>query len=216
MGVLMSLVAAVETKDGWLWPRGDQHTWDAVWHEVRSELPVLLSLVPKKGVVVQAGGNGGIWVRELAAHFGRVYTYEPDPINFRCLVHNCPFPNVVFTNGAVGDKTDFLKMRHINGNPGAAQVESGGIIPVHRIDNLGLDACDLLQLDIEGFEHEALRGAAQTIEMHRPVICLEMQKVDLAAQYGSSNAAIEGWLTERGYRLERRMHMDNVFVPLAR
>jgi FkbM family methyltransferase len=213
MGVLMSLTDAVELKDGWLWPKGDNHTWDAVWREVRSELPELLALVPRRRVVVQAGGNGGIWVRELAAKFERVYTYEPDPINFRCLVHNCPFPNVVFTNGAVGDRADFLKMKHHPGNPGAAQVEAGEIIPVHRIDSLNLDACNLLQLDIEGFEHEGLRGAERTILRHKPVICLEMQKVDLAAQYGSSNELITAWLAERGYKLHMRMHMDNVFVP---
>lgn len=211
----MSLAAAVEQKDGWLWPKGDNHTWDAVWREVTTELPVLLSLVPERRVVVQAGGNGGIWVRGLAEHFARVYTYEPDPVNFRCLVHNCPFPNVVFTNGAVGDKPDFLKMRHINGNPGAAQVEPGGIIPVHRIDSLDLDCCDLLQLDVEGFEHEALRGAERTILRCKPVVCLEMQEANLASLYGSSNDAISGWLTNRGYRRERRMHMDNVFVHAA-
>jgi len=41
------------------------------------------------------------------------------------------------------------------------------------IDDLGLDACDLIQLDVEGFEAKVLQGASQTITRCRPVIMVE-------------------------------------------
>jgi len=44
---------------------------------------------------------------------------------------------------------------------------------LRAIDDLGLAACHLLKLDIEGMEVEALRGAEQTVRAHRPLIYVE-------------------------------------------
>ena len=41
------------------------------------------------------------------------------------------------------------------------------------IDQLGLNNCDLIHLDIEGGEYDALMGAEQTIKRFSPLICLE-------------------------------------------
>lgn len=54
------LTEQVETnKEGWLWPKGDAHTWPTVVQEL-DEIPVLAALCPEKRVCVQAGGNGGL------------------------------------------------------------------------------------------------------------------------------------------------------------
>jgi hypothetical protein len=44
---------------------------------------------------------------------------------------------------------------------------------------LKLDACDLIQLDVEGFEGKVLEGAIETIIKYSPVITTEtLQGVD--------------------------------------
>jgi hypothetical protein len=41
------------------------------------------------------------------------------------------------------------------------------------IDSLGLEACNIIQLDVEGFEQYAIAGAVKTLEKFRPVIVAE-------------------------------------------
>jgi FkbM family methyltransferase len=54
-----------------------------------------------------------------------------------------------------------------------------GKIPMLMIDTLKLDACDLIQLDVEGYEGKVLEGAIETIIRYKPVITVEtMQGVD--------------------------------------
>jgi FkbM family methyltransferase len=46
------------------------------------------------------------------------------------------------------------------------------------IDGLGLERLDLLKIDVEGMEVEALEGAAQTIERCKPIMFIETVKSD--------------------------------------
>lgn len=209
----MSLADAVEiNSDGWLWPKGDVHTWPTVKGEL-AEIPELVDLCPQKRVCVQAGGNGGLWPDHLAQIFETVYTFEPDPINFRCLVHNVARENVVFTQAALGSEASFIAMDRWCGpqNPGANRVMAGGFIPVIALDGLGLRNVDLVQLDIEGYELKALAGARKTIDRCRPVVCLELR--DHSQHYGTTDESIRDWMRARGYSLAKRSFYDEFWVP---
>ena len=46
-------------------------------------------------------------------------------------------------------------------------------IPMLTIDSLKLNACDMIQLDVEGFEQFAISGAIETIKKFKPVIIAE-------------------------------------------
>ena len=200
------------TRDGWLWPTNDGCTWQTVQREL-AEIPELLGLCKRRKVCVQAGGNGGLWVRPLAEAFEKVFTFEPDAVNFRCLVHNVPHDNVVFTQGALGlIGGQWCKLRHEKGNPGGTSVAySEGEVPVYAIDELMLHGLDLLQLDIEGAELHALKGAVSTIEAFNPVICVELR--NHAGRYGKDDDAVRGFLRDLGYRCERRMNHDEFWIP---
>ena len=60
------------------------------------------------------------------------------------------------------------------------------------IDSSGLDRVDLIKMDIEGMELEALAGAMATIRKHKPVLFIEAIKID--------KMQLEQTLSELGYR----------------
>jgi len=61
------------------------------------------------------------------------------------------------------------------------------------IDALALPRVDLIKLDVEGMELEALEGARQTIERCRPVILVESIK--------AGRERLRAFLDERGYKV---------------
>lgn len=61
------------------------------------------------------------------------------------------------------------------------------------IDGLELERLDFLKIDIEGMEMEALRGAARTIDRHKPQMLIEKIK--------SNENQLSVFLKERGYTL---------------
>lgn len=61
------------------------------------------------------------------------------------------------------------------------------------LDALALPRVDLIKLDIEGMEFEALEGARQLIEASRPVVLVKSAK--------AGPQPLRTWLEERGYRV---------------
>jgi FkbM family methyltransferase len=206
------LTGLTTDREGWLWPKADTLTFPTVIKEL-AEIPDLLALCKRKDICVQAGGNGGLWVRPLAEAFGKVLTFEPDPLNFRCLVHNVPLDNVTFTQGALGSVGgQWCKTLIHKGNPGATKVKYGaGEVPVYAIDELMLPGLDLLQLDIEGAELHALKGAVSTITAFKPVICVELR--GHSGSFGNDDEAVRRFLRSLGYERERRVNFDEFWTP---
>ena len=158
--------------DGMWWPEHDRHARGAILGAL-PDLAHYVSLCPEKRVAVQAGGNVGVWPKELAKHFKEVLTFEPDAVNFACLTRNVTESNVMTFRVALGDELKSVGMARHAFNCGAHQVDGEGDIPMRTIDSLNLEHCDLIQLDIEGHERQALLGAKETIQRCRPVIVLE-------------------------------------------
>jgi len=143
-------------------------------------------------VAVQAGGFNGLYPKLLGQMFAVVYTFEPDALNFHCVVNNCQEENIIKFNAALGDEHVMIHMEGVaEDNPGMGRAVIGGFVPQLRIDDLNLPACDLIQLDIEGHELKALKGAANTIEKFKPVICLEIA-------HGSDTELLK-YLSQFGY-----------------
>lgn len=211
---MAALSDCVEINDhGWLWPKADRIAWRIIKDEL-AEIPEILTYCKSRRVCIQAGGNGGLWVDALAGEFERVVTFEPDPVNFRCLVHNVDRPNVTFMQAGLGHAGSTMGIVQAEANSGGHQInpDDGTGVQILAIDQLGLSGVDLIQLDIEGFELFALHGARQTIEANRPVVVVELR--GHSAAYGYTDNHVRGWFASHSYRLAKRTCFDEIYVPL--
>jgi FkbM family methyltransferase len=187
-----------------------------------ANLEAALAYVPEKRVAVQAGGNVGIFPRRLAEVFTTVYTFEPDAKMFGQLCLNAPADNIWKWCAVLGDDREPVKLsserRDDSGRPShpglthvVGQSGPGPLVPQMRIDDLHLDGCDLIYLDVEGYELHALRGAMQTIERFRPVIVAEVNRH--INWYGTSEDSLRKWVISFGYKAAQRINSDEVFIP---
>lgn len=164
-----------------------------------------IGLCKERRTAVQAGGNVGLWPVRLAAKFKRVWTFEPEPVTLKCLEENVAhLPNVEVRPWALGavKKTCGIERKSL----GSHCVIETGKTPVIPLDSLNLYDVDLLQLDIEGYEIEALRGGLETIRRCRPVIQVEI--LGDAAQ-----SSMFSFMTDERYRMVKSFERDHVFCP---
>lgn len=159
----------------------------------------------KRGTAVQAGGAVGVWPWYLSKVFDRVITFEPEPENYRCLTENAG--GVEAHRAALGASTGRASVAiGENANAGTWHLVGGNDVPVMTIDSLLLDDCDLIVLDVEGSELDALKGAELTIERFHPVVMLEQKS--LPHMKGSATAASDYLCREFGYKVTASVHRD--------
>lgn len=192
------------------WSRRDLQTVDAV-----------IKMVPQRRAVVQAGGNLGIFAKRLAKYFKAVYTFEPDPQIFAMLSHNAPEPNIIKIQAAIGYDRDLISTSQVRrdgkttyAHEGITHIDGPGIVPTIQIDDLALPACDLMYIDVEGWELHALRGAVQTVARCRPVLCVEINQN--TEYYGIPREEVQSFVLSLGYRHVVTKWSDRVFVPVER
>jgi FkbM family methyltransferase len=196
----------VDGVSGWTWVNSDDGAWDGPhreWEETHRD--AYLSVSRERNVVVQAGGNCGLYPRLFAKYFKTVYTFEPDPLNFHCLVNNCQMDNIIKINGALGDDNRMVRVeRMAMNNVGCHKVtgkDGERLVPQFTIDQLYLPACDLIQLDVEGYEINILRGAVKTIEKYKPGISCEC----------GNNNGIPEFLARYGYKIITTVGSDVIY-----
>ena len=172
---------------GWAWPNQDEAVWQLMPNEWVGIKNVIEKYVRTPNVAIQAGGCVGVYPRMMSQLFKLVYTFEPHPINFHCLVANCQEDNIIKINGALGGGTGLSKLvEHNMSNTGMHHMafsprerpkeEHTGktyTTQIFTIDSLQLTECDFIQLDVEGFEEAVILGSVRTIIKHGPVIMCE-------------------------------------------
>lgn len=183
-------------------------------------LDAALGYVAGHHACVQAGGNLGIFPKYLARHFETVYTFEPDGELFAALMFNAREPNIVKLQAAVGIHRDPVRMECSRRDGSQREVHEGlthvagpGVIPCLQIDDLGLPVCDLIYLDVEGYEFHALLGAAKTIERCRPVIGVEINRNIEFAGYKADD--VRSLIASHGYAHRLTMHSDEIYTPAS-
>lgn len=183
-----------------------------------------------KGVdnCIQAGGNVGVFPIILSNFFNRVFTFEPDMLNYNCLVNNInkhSINNVVHKYCGLGNKitkAEVFQPENV-GNCGSLALteKEEGEVNIMTLDSLINSSLkiDLIYLDIEGYERKALEGAVNIIKEHKPVIVLENK--GLIPEFGPVKFKPEGseelrhWMVDFfNYKFDSRLMRDDIFLPI--
>jgi FkbM family methyltransferase len=175
----------VEGETNWYWIKGDQNCFESTidcWENHHAQ--TYFKHVKNYGTVVTGGTNCGLYARLYAKRFKHVFAFEPEPVAFTCMVNNNPYDHVIKLNAAIGHGHGIVGLERVSQeDPGSDELNIGMNvlrpasdqfnIPMMTIDSLNLEECDLIALDVEGFEQQALEGAKNTILKHKPVIIAE-------------------------------------------
>ena len=186
---------------------------------------VFLSRVLAPGmVIVDGGANEGLYTLYAARRVGPdgyVLAVEPSAREFARLEANLSlnrFGNALTVNAALGSQVGEARLavaepRHAgmnaidsrrSGHFTADWVEAQQTVELQTIDKLvvraGVERLDLIKLDIEGSEVDALDGARTAISRYRPKILLEVEEERLSSQ-GRTTEELVQVLSELSYDL---------------
>lgn len=204
----------VEQKE-WIWPSSDVTSWPGQ-NESKYLYKSLLPFVKEKNIMIQAGGNCGFILSQFVPHFNTIYTFEPDPVNFYCLNQNVTSANVIKMQACLGNTRFPVNVQQLNRpnmphDIGGVHINGSGFIPSIVIDDLNLPTCNLIQLDIEGYEFYALKGAVNTIQKYKPVLCIEFCE-NWLSRYETNSGMILNLLKELNYVLVGEHGVDKIFI----
>jgi FkbM family methyltransferase len=209
--------------DEWNWARFRGSDVGLKWsRKDLGNIDEALKVTKGRSVAAQAGGNLGIFPKYLSRFFKHVYAFEPEPELFEVMCANAPERNIVKFQAALGCDRNLVgisrKRRQNDGgtsHEGIAHVSGAGSIPTLLLDDLSLPVCDLLCLDVEGYELYALRGAAETIRRCRPTILCEINKsLDSMKEIVADD--VRTHIRMHGYEFVMRVRSDELFVPRER
>lgn len=181
----------------------------------RAERRALEKTIRPGQIIVDVGANLGLYtvlLSRLVGPAGRVISFEPDPALFNLLQACCArnaCHNVTAYNLALGSQPGRMAMRRLILNSGDNTLgrEGSGLfretisIEVARLDDLipGLRP-DVVKIDVQGWEFEALRGMARILADNPQLeIHFEYWPAGLR-RAGASPEALTDWLGSLGYR----------------
>jgi len=170
------------------------------------------------GDLIHAGTYFGDFLPGLASAIGDgavIWAFEPNEENCRCaritVELNALNSRVKLTHAALGHVDGKVKVSvedasgrslggwsHVNalGKESVTQIALDGFIPSGR-------RVSILQLDVEGYEEEALRGGEKLIKRDTPILILETVP---------NSDWFSKLLSDCGYALDRQVAGNSVFV----
>jgi FkbM family methyltransferase len=166
--------------------------------------------------VVDIGANIGCFTMLLAALVepsGLVVAVEPNPENIKLLEASRRvngFNQILVIQAAAGRQTGLLTLNvsHSNGVTGELPNDVDAVFASRPVPCLALDAIlpkdrqfNLIKIDTEGAELNALIGLSETIARDRPVIVSEFSPGALPGISHCSGPDFLRFLIARGYRL---------------
>jgi len=144
--------------------------------------------LPLSGLVIyDVGAYHGILTLFFASRCLRVISYEPNDANHARLVENIRLnnlDNVQVRKAGVGAQPGSGTLHYSPQMAGGGTLDPDAMAAIsqaiqittldHDIAASTLPAPDLIKIDIEGWELEALHGARATIDAYHPALFLEM------------------------------------------
>jgi FkbM family methyltransferase len=177
--------------------------------------------------VYDVGAFHGLLTLFFASRAKAVVCFEPNTQNYNRLMENLMLngiKNVEVRKVGVGSRPETRSMVGSPLMPGGASVDGKTVEGLLRagmgtvveeisivtldeeIPQASLPAPDFIKIDIEGWEIEALRGARNTLELHKPMLFLEMHG-ETTKEKRRKVAEIVAFLWEINYK--RILHIES-------
>ena len=157
------------------------------------EIELFRHIVQPNATVVEVGANIGahtVFLAKQVSPGGFVVAFEPQRILFQTMCANLALnsiSNVYCFMQAVGAQRGSIVVPALDptrpsnfGRSPLSSNTSGEQVPLCRLDDLNLPACQFLKVDVEGMEKEVLEGAQGTIARCQPVLYVANEKADKA------------------------------------
>lgn len=171
----------------------------------------LLKKTIKPGMhCIDAGANTGYYtclMGKLVGQTGKVYAFEPMPTNFRMLQKNIEENSLCAiveahelacsSNRTVIKATKLTNMLIAGFHEAGEQVTMDAV----PVDEIVEGSIDLLKIDVEGHEIEALNGMKKIIRNYRPIIFSEINEYWLRTCANSSGKDYLEYLNTLGYQV---------------
>lgn len=179
----------------------------------------------KKGDIIHSGACFGDFFPALSTALhpdAKIWSFEPSSEGFRCAEITLQLNNIKNINlspKGLGEKSssEFLNTKSKTGKSlgGASSIVSGSNKGV--LEEIELTSIDdsipsdrnitILQLDIEGYEEQALKGAIETIKRCRPIIILEDNNDITNSKWFVSN------ILSLDYEIKGDLHYNKLIMP---
>ena len=136
------------------------------------EIQFLKKYLRKDSVVVFVGCHIGTLLIPVAQSIKKVYGFEANPKNFEILNYNLllnKINNVNVKNIAIGETEKKVNINHNPINTGNSSIASSikknkSLIDMKKLDDvIKEEKIDMIIMDIEGYEVNAINGAAKTL-----------------------------------------------------
>lgn len=135
-----------------------------------------LTVNEREGSFVDCGAYIGDTAIEYAKIYGtqrRIYSFEPDPVNYNRLIENTKDLNIVPVNAGVWSKKTVLHFDNCGDSSSCVQEEGTIEINVVSIDDVvGNDRVAFCKMDVEGSELQALTGMQNIIKRDMPILAI--------------------------------------------
>lgn len=178
------------------------------------------------GDVIHAGTFFGDFLPGISAGIkesARIWAFEPNPESFACaritmLLNH--IENVELLPYGLGEKSSTAWLQTKNskgvslGGSSSVNAEKSSKDKYREIQLVAIDdvipedrQISILQLDVEGFEEEALKGALKTIKRCLPTLILETDKGICSTKWFADN------ILSLGYAIGEKIHYNRVVHP---
>lgn len=162
----------------------------------------------KGDIVVDCGAYTGdytIFAAKKVGPTGRVIAFEPDKKNLKILEKNIRYEklhNVIVVNKGLWNKNTSLKFNSSGTLHSSLEPSQGTLqeVKVVRLDDelpkLGFNKIDVLKMDIEGAEIEAVEGAIKTLKKNKVNVMIASYHI---VDGKRTSYAMEAFLKKIGY-----------------
>ncbi len=173
------------------------------------EMSLLLHLLRPDDLFVDVGANVGIFsVLASAVSGARTLAFEPVPESCRSLLDNLRLNDVESrvelrraAVGATSDKVRFRSDQDTNNRVLENPADSASSIEVEMVtldQELDQRSPVMVKIDVEGWEHEVLKGAARTLR-NPTLLAVVLELFGGGSRYGSNDEACHRIMLEAGF-----------------